>query len=167
MSRPVKFTPEACERFLKALQVGAYPEVAAAFAGWSPRTYYRIMRGRSPEHVQFRADVERVLTELERRVAGTLLRAAFNDPRWAAEFLERRFPGRWGKQRLDGDDDPAGGDPAPAASELVVLDPAFVDEIVPRLLEAGRRERGDPPGAQAGSFEVPLPAPPAGLGEAR
>ena len=161
MARPVKFTPEARDRFLKAIQAGAHPEVAAAFAGWSARTYYRIMRGRSPEHLEFQADVDRVLTELELRVAGTLLRAAFNDPRWAAEFLERRFPGRWGKQRPDRDDDPAAA-PARAGPDLVVLDPALVDEIVPRLLEAGRRERGDPPGAPAGSFEVPPAALPAG-----
>ena len=40
--------------------------------------------------------------------------------------------------------------------------PALVDEIVPRLLEAGRQERGDPPGAPAESFEMPPPGGPSG-----
>ena len=101
MARPGKFTPEACDRFLKALQMGSKPEAAATFAGWSPRTYYRIKRGRSLEHVAFRADVERVENELELRVVGTLLKAAFSEARWAVDFLERRFPERWRKQRPD------------------------------------------------------------------
>ena len=163
VARPGKFTPEACDRFLKALQVGAKPEAAATFAGWSPRTYYRIMRGRSPAHAAFRADVERVENELELRVAGTLLKAAFNDPRWAVDFLERRFPERWRKQRPDWPEESGAATAAatPGPDE-VVLDPALVDEIVPRLLEAGRQERGDPPGAPAESFEMPPPGLPAG-----
>ena len=32
MARPGKFTPEACDRFLKALQMGSKPEAAATFA---------------------------------------------------------------------------------------------------------------------------------------
>jgi hypothetical protein len=163
MARPGKFTPEACDRFLKALQMGAKPEVAATFAGWSPRTYYRIMRGRSPGHAAFRADMERIENELELRVVGTLLKAAFSDPRWAVDFLERRFPERWRKQRPDWPEE--SGAAAAAATpgpDEVVLDPALVDEIVPRLLEAGRQERGDPPGAPAESFEMPPPGLPAG-----
>ena len=158
MARPVKFNPEACERFLKALQMGAYPEVAARFAGWSPRTYYRIKRGRSLEHVAFRADVERVENELELRVVGTLLKAAFSEARWATDFLERRFPERWRKQRPDWPEETGAATAAatPRPDE-VVLDPALVDEIVPRLLEAGRQERGDPPGASPESFEMPPP----------
>jgi hypothetical protein len=158
MARPEKFTPEARERFLKALQFGAKREAAATYAGWSERTYYRIMRGRSLEHVAFRADVERVENELELRVVGTLLKAAFNDPRWAADFLERRFPERWRKQRPDWPEESGAATAAatPRPDE-VVLDPALVDEIVPRLLEAGRQERGDPPGAPAASFEMPPP----------
>src|ERR1035437_2821449 len=36
-------------RRAKALQFGAKREAAATYAGWSERTYYRIMRGRSLE----------------------------------------------------------------------------------------------------------------------
>jgi hypothetical protein len=163
MARPGKFTPEARERFLKALQFGAKREAAATYAGWSERTYYRIMRGRSLEHVAFRADVERVENELELRVVGTLVKAAFSDPRWAVDFLERRFPEHWRKQRSDWPDESGAATAAatPGPDE-VVLDPALVDEIVPRLLEAGRQERGDPPGAPAESFEMPPPGGPSG-----
>jgi hypothetical protein len=163
MARPGKFTPEARERFLKALQFGAPREAAATYAGWSLRTFYRIMRGRSPEHVAFRADVERVENELELRVVGTLVKAAFSEPRWAVEFLERRFPEHWRKQRSDWPDESGAATAAatPGPDE-VVLDPALVDEIVPRLLEAGRQERGDPPGAPPESFEMPPPGAPSG-----
>jgi len=162
VARPVKFNPEACERFLKALQMGAYPEVAARFAGWSPRTYYRIKRGHSPAHAAFRADMERVENELELRVVGTLLKAAFSDPRWAVDFLERRFPERWRKQRPDWPEESGAAAAAATPPDEVVLDLALVDEIVPRLLEAGRQERGDPPGASPESFEMPPPGGPSG-----
>jgi hypothetical protein len=160
VGRPSKLNPEASGRFLQALSAGAYPEIAARFAGWSPRTYYRVMKGRSPAHREFQADVERTLNELELRVAGTLLKAAFVDPRWAMEFLERRFPERW---RRGADLPAASMDPA-AGDDLVVLDPSLVEQLVPRLLEAGRRERGDPPGMLAESFEV-SPSPEPGIPE--
>jgi len=162
MARPGKFTPEARERFLKALQMGAKREAAATYAGWSERTFYRIMRGRSPEHAAFRADVERVENELELRVVGTLLKAAFSEARWATDFLERRFPERWRKQRSDWPEETGAATAAATPPDEVVLDPALVDEIVPRLLAAGRQERGDPPGAPAESFEMPPPGAPSG-----
>jgi hypothetical protein len=137
MARPTKFTPERRERFLVALGAGLFPETAAHHAGWSPATLYRILAATSPDHVAFKAEVRRVETELELRLVGTVTVAAFNDPRLALALLERRFAERWGRRaRLLGpadDEQPSGPG---RADEVVVLDPALVESIVPRLLAA-------------------------------
>lgn len=136
MGRPSKFTADRCDRFLAALATGVFPETAAAHAGWSPATFYRILGGTTPAHAAFREEVRRVETELELRLAGTVTRAAFGDPRLALAMLERRFPGRW--RRRAGLVAPLEEAP-PAGSgedEIVILDPAFVEAIVPKLLAA-------------------------------
>jgi hypothetical protein len=136
MARPTKFTTERCDRFLAALSMGAFPETAARHAGWSPATYYRILGGTSPAHVAFREDVRRVETELELRLAGTVTQAAFGDPRLALAMLERRFGERW--RRRAGLVAPLEEAPRMRAGhdEIVILDPAFVETIVPKLLAA-------------------------------
>jgi hypothetical protein len=137
MARPTKFTAERRERFFAALSAGAFRETAARHAGWSPATLYRLLRNSSSVAAAFRADLQRVETELELRLAGTVTQASFRDPRLALAMLERRFPERWRRQ-------PVGSAPLeelPAVRadgpELpVVLDAATVELLVPRLLEA-------------------------------
>src|SRR3954454_21780854 len=75
MGRPSKFTPERRDRFLLALRAGVFPETAARYAGWSPATLYRHLRGTSREHVAFHEQVTQVETELELRLAGTVTQA--------------------------------------------------------------------------------------------
>jgi hypothetical protein len=137
VARPSKFTAERRARFLAALAAGSFPEPAARLAGWSPATLYRILAGRSREHRAFRAEVVRVETELELRLVGTVTQAAFSDARLALTLLERRFAERWGRAArvLRQADEGANAEPRP--DEVVVLDAAFVAEIVPKLLAAG------------------------------
>jgi hypothetical protein len=143
VGRPSKLTPEAKDRFFKAFSTGVFPETAARFAGWSPATFYRYMRGSTPAHAAFRDEVLRAETELEIRLVGTLTRAAFNDPRWAVDLLERRFARRWGRRAsLDEPDTASPGRAQSAAGTAIPLDPALVEAIIPRLLEAGERLRG-------------------------
>jgi hypothetical protein len=145
MARPTKFTPDRCERFLAALATGVFHETAAAHAGWSPATFYRIIGGTTPAHIAFRENVRRLETELELRLAGTVTRAAFGDPRLALALLERRFGERWGRRvGLVAPLEEASG-PAAAADEMVILDPAFIEAIVPKLL-AARTGLADPTG---------------------
>src|SRR5436305_795518 len=97
----------------------------------SPATLYRILRGTTPGHVEFREDVRRVETELELHLAGTVTQAAFSDPRLALSLLERRFGERWGRRAAllaGADEQVASGS---AASGVVVLEPAILQTIVP------------------------------------
>lgn len=143
MARQSKLTPRARARFLQAIQAGAFPEVAARFAGFSPASYYRYMKGSTPEHAEFRLDVLDALAALEVRITGTLIQRAMTDPRWALVALQHRFPERWQGGAL-----PEPDGPRPKRSDddddVVILDPDFVSELVPRLLEAGERQRSDP-----------------------
>ena len=138
MPRPSRLTPEATERFVQAIGAGVHPETAAHYAGFSPASYYRYMKGSSPAHAAFREAALRAQTALEVVLAGTLTRAALRDPKWALTLLERRFGEHWARRQA--------AEPAPvpsaapsAADEMVVLDAALVEILVPRLLEAGAR----------------------------
>lgn len=137
MARPSKFTAERCGRFLVALHAGAFRETAARHAGWSPATFYRILRLTTPEAVAFREDILRVETELELRLAGTVTQAAFQDPRLAIAMLERRFSERWGRRASAGPvlEETTASSPR-GSDQPVIIDPAIVDVLVPRLLEA-------------------------------
>jgi hypothetical protein len=106
MSRPSKLTSEAIDRFVKAISAGAFPEVAARFAGFSPASMYRYLRGSTPEHAAFRAAALKAQVALEVRLSGTLVQEAMNEPKWALVVLERRFGERWAA-RAPADDTPA------------------------------------------------------------
>jgi hypothetical protein len=134
MGRPTKFTPERCDRFLGALRTGVFPETAARHAGWSPATMYRLMRGTSHAHVAFREEVQRVETELELRLTGTVTQASFTDPRLALSLLERRFGERWGRRAGLLAAGPTPSDGRNGAGDLLVIEPALVEALVPVLL---------------------------------
>lgn len=143
MGRPTKLTEEAQDRFVRAVSAGVYPEVAARHAGFSPATLYRYLRGSTPEHVEFRERFERAKANLEIRLSGTVLQAAMTEPRWALALLERRFPERWRLQG-GGSDAATQGDPErPSREASLVIDQVLVEELVPKLLEAGRALAGD------------------------
>jgi len=157
MARPSKFTPDRRERFVTALGTGVFPETAARYAGWSPATLYRILAGTTPAHVAFRDVVHRVETELELRLAGTVTQAAFHDPRLALALLERRFGDRWGRRAaLFGPR--AEADQAGVASPggVVILEPALIEAMVPRLLAARFGIAASPDALErVGRFAVP------------
>jgi hypothetical protein len=145
MARPTKFTEHNRDKFVQAIAAGSFPEVAARFAGFSPASLYRYLRGTGAEHETFRNEVARAVAELELRLVGTLTRAGFSDPRWALAMLERRFGERWAK-RADPEDallDLVA--PERPLADTVTLDRALIDELIPRLLEAGQRRRSGAP----------------------
>ncbi len=142
MGRPERLTRERHDRFVQAIRGGSFPEVAARFAGFSPATFYRYMAGATPAHALFRDDVLKAQTELEIRLVGIITREALTKPRWAMELLQRRFPARWARGAAVDEAVPGATPDGPGtADEGVVLDPALVETLVPRLLEASDRLR--------------------------
>jgi hypothetical protein len=155
MARPERLTPERHEKFVQTIRTGSFPEVAARFAGFSPASYYRYMQGTTPAHAAFRDDVLRAQTELEIRLVGIITREALTKPRWAMELLQRRFAARWARgAAFDEAVAEAKADRPSAADELLTLDPALVDTLVQRLLEASEslRTREAPSAHDIGRF---------------
>jgi hypothetical protein len=152
MSRPTKLTPDAIERFVNAIGAGAFPEVAARFAGFSPASMYRYLRGSTPEHAAFRDAAVKAQVDLEVRLSGTLVQEAMSEPKWALVLLERRFGDRWAA-RAPSDRTPSDSRPADRRppDDVVTLDAALVEVLVPRLLAAGDRLRA---GESGGSEDV-------------
>ena len=140
MGRPERLTPERQARFLKAIRAGAFPEVAAAYAGFSSASYYKYMHGVSPQHATFRREVVRAQSELELDLVGTITREAGSNPRWAFALLERRFPKRWGPGANPEPDLAEAVDPEQRSDERVIsLNPDQIAQLL-RSIEAVRLE---------------------------
>jgi hypothetical protein len=152
MSRPSKLTSEAIDRFVKAIRAGAFPESAARYAGFSPASLYRYLRGSRPEHAAFRDAALQAQVELEILLSGILVQKAMGQPRLALILLEKRFPERWGKgaHANEAPADPRSADRRPP-DDVVTLDAALVEVLVPKLLAAGERLRA---GESGGSDDV-------------
>jgi hypothetical protein len=149
MGRPTKLTPEVTERYGQAVSAGVMPEVAARQLGISSASLYRWLAGSSSRHAHFRDTHERALVALEIRLTATVARAALDDPKMALELLQRRFPSRWGRSGTTTNAD----DPSQQIAETSVpLDPEFVNQVVPLLLEAGNAMRAIP--AASEPFDV-------------
>jgi hypothetical protein len=100
--RPTKLTPETRAKILDAIAAGNYRQVAAVCAGVSAKTLRMWMqRGREkPASIfgQFRAAVLVAEQAAHIRMVAILTEAAKKDPKYALEWLERKFVKFWGKK---------------------------------------------------------------------
>lgn len=121
MARPSKLTPRLRERIALAVSSGASYRAAAASAGVAESTLHLwLARGRAEQGAARRARgearyvllveaVEQASARAEVRAAALFSRAAENDWRAAAWFLERRDPQTFGRRlsvEHTGDDGP-------------------------------------------------------------
>lgn len=144
MARQAKLTPEAKEAYLRLVSAGVPPETAARSVDVSRATLYRRLQGRTPADAEFKAAHDKALASFEIRLIATVARAALTDPRVAFELLERRFAKSWSRNRASDPPDVRDG-PRQATEAPLILDPELIEELVPRLLEAGRMLSGQPP----------------------
>jgi hypothetical protein len=142
MARQPKLTDEARDLYLRAVSAGVPPEVAAVHAGFSRATLRRRLQGRTPRDAEFRAAHDKALAAFQITLVATVARAALTDARLALELLTRRFSADWGRSRSTDSLDDLDDRTRLGAEAPIVLDPALIDELVPRLLEAGRRLSG-------------------------
>jgi hypothetical protein len=107
--RKTKLTPELQQALCDALRGGCYVETACTLVGVDESTYYRWLekgeKGQQP-YREFRDAVKKAEAKVEELAVGTILRQGLDpkNPNWVAlmTFLERRFPGRWGRRnRID------------------------------------------------------------------
>jgi hypothetical protein len=156
MGRPERLTPERQERFLKAIRTGAFPEVAAAYAGFSSASYYRYRHGVSRQHASFRREVLRAESELELELVGRITLEAGSSARWALALLERRFPKRWGP-RANPDDAAEVGDVGVRPGEPINFDPALIDRLLGSLEAMRPGTKNGQPDLDIGRFEEQRP----------
>lgn len=100
--RPSSMTPEVVDKLLQALRAGNFRNVAAEWAGIEDRTLRNWMAKGQAEKKGRHRDFFRRVMEAEQaaeiRAVGLLMKAAENDAKHAAWWLERKFPERWGRK---------------------------------------------------------------------
>ena len=126
MGRPTKLSPEVQDRIIQALKAGNYVETAAEYAGIGKTTFYRWMAQGDQEsrgiYREFRDAVMRARAEAEARNVAIIQKAAPDDWRAAAWWLERAFPDRWGPRQKLEHSGPEGG-PIPAEVRVMLVRP--------------------------------------------
>jgi transposase len=103
--RPTKLDADTSERICQAIRGGNYIETAAAIAGIHRDTLYSwLKRGRTEEegiHRDFVEEIDQALALAEKNALQTIEKASVDHWQAAAWRLERRFPERWGRKRLE------------------------------------------------------------------
>lgn len=94
-------TPELTEAVCKSVRLGNHIEVAAAAHGVPRRTLTKwLAAGHAEESGAHQAFADAVLaaeSSCEQRVVHGLMQMLESWPQGALQFLERRYPDRWGK----------------------------------------------------------------------
>ena len=100
--RPTELTPELQEQIVQALAAGCYVEAAAARVGIRKNTIYDWLRRGAREktgiYFAFSDAVEKAISAAEVAGLAMIRRAAAEDWRAMAWWLERRYQTRWGRK---------------------------------------------------------------------
>lgn len=114
MARPTKLTPEVKDRIMQAVQAGNYLDTAANFAGIDGSTMRRwVQKGEAPSapepYRSFCTSLKSARAAAEVRSVALIQQAATGGT-WqaAAWYLERSYPERWGRTRVEVTGGPSG-----------------------------------------------------------
>lgn len=107
--RPTSLTHEVSETIMAAVRVGNYLETAAALAGISVSTLRKWMRdgardrkaGNETANAAFSAGVKKALAQAESESLQRVDKASEIVWQAACWRLERRWPDRWGRERVE------------------------------------------------------------------
>lgn len=105
--RRTKLTPEVQNRIVAAMKAGNYMEAVCNFAGIGTSTFYRWMergeKAKSGRYREFWEAVKKAEAEAEVRMVAQWQAHMPENWQAIATFLERRYPDRWGRRKLDVD----------------------------------------------------------------
>ena len=117
MARPTKLTQDTQDRIIQAVQAGNYLETAAQFAGIDGSTLRRwVAKGEAPNapepYRSFCTALKSARAAAEVRSVALIQQAATGGT-WqaAAWYLERSYPDRWGRTRVEVTGGPDGETP--------------------------------------------------------
>lgn len=188
LGRPSRLTKERVDRFVEAIRIGSYVEIAATLAGLDRTSVYRYMaRGREAmeciDHeepdatcevcVQFEKDreyrdfhdmVKQAEAQAEQTAIQAVRRAGLDPRHWtsAMTFLERRFRDRWARPAgamLAGDILPSGAVP------VAIAEPDDVDlrdrlaSVLEVLDRAGKLHDAEPDAGPTNGHAAPAGIP--------
>ena len=104
MARPSKLTPEVQEKICNAIRAGNYYEAACGYAGIGYSTFRVWMikgeKAKTGKYREFMDAVMRAEYEAEARMVAQWQKHMPEDYRAIRDFLERRYPDRWGRKNL-------------------------------------------------------------------
>lgn len=104
MGRPSKLTKTVQDRLVRAIEAGNYYEAACGYAGIGYSTFRRWMvrgeKAKSGKYGELREAITRAEANAEVRMVAQWQKHMPEDYRAIRDFLERRFPDRWGR-RMD------------------------------------------------------------------
>jgi len=107
MARPSKLTPEITKRLTEAIRAGNYYEAACAYAGIAYSTFREWMvrgeKAKSGKYREFMEAIKKAEHEAEVRMVAMWQKHMPDNWQAIATFLERRYPDRWGRRKLDVD----------------------------------------------------------------
>jgi transposase len=105
MARPSKLTPEITKRLTEAIRAGNYYEAACGYAGIHYSTFRKWMQkgevAKSGKFREFFEAITRAEYEAEVRMVAQWQKHMPEDYRAIRDFLERRYPDRWGRRNLN------------------------------------------------------------------
>ncbi len=114
MARPSKLTQEVQEKIMQAVQAGNYLDTAANYAGVDGSTMRRwVQKGEAPNAPEpyrtFCTSLKSARAAAEVRSVALIQQAAGGGT-WqaAAWYLERSYPDRWGRTRIEVTGSPSG-----------------------------------------------------------
>lgn len=100
--RPSKLTSEVKARLVQAIEAGNYYEAACGYAGITYTTFRNWMikgeNAKSGKYREFFEAITRAETVAEVRMVAQWQQHMPEDYRAIRDFLERRFPERWGRK---------------------------------------------------------------------
>jgi hypothetical protein len=95
--RQTDLTDDVAQVICVALVNGNYRNVAAQYAGISEETLSRWMKRRGEPYETFQQWVHEAEAASEMRMVNAVTKRATDEPQYALQFLERKFPQRWGR----------------------------------------------------------------------
>ena len=104
--RHTKLTPDIQSEIVELLKAGNYIDTACGVAGISKKTFYEWMKkanasNRSNRYTVFRNAVKKAQCWSEARDVAIIARHSEESWQASAWRLERKFPDKWGRQKLE------------------------------------------------------------------
>jgi hypothetical protein len=103
VGRPSKLTPELTKRLVDAIKAGNYFETACSYVGIDYSTFRKWMvkgeKAKAGVFFDFFHTIKKAESEAEYRMVAQWQTQIADDWKASRDFLERRYPDRWGRKQ--------------------------------------------------------------------